>query len=116
MTEHLAEMTRSRAEPRRGGPVLALLAQDRVEDVGLPKVRRDPNPGNGDEADPGILEPGDLLRQDLPELLPHPVGPGAVSHPGRGGSSDDRTARPPAVVRRTAGPRASPCGGGSHGS
>src|SRR5919109_1784703 len=61
---------RTRGPERCPGPsVLLLLAQDRVEDARLAEIGRDPHSGHGNEAEPGILQPRDLLGEDLPELF-----------------------------------------------
>src|SRR5438445_8950886 len=60
---------RGRAQRCPGRLVIASFAQHRVEHAGLAQVGRHTNTGHGDEAEARVLQPLDLLRQDLAQLL-----------------------------------------------
>src|SRR5918996_167179 len=84
--ENGPQVLRRRAEPGPGRHAVGVLAEHGVEDDGSPEVRPDLHSGDGHEAPPGVLQLGDLLGQDLPELLGDPLGAETLSHPDRGGS------------------------------
>src|SRR6266571_4955002 len=103
---------RTRRPQRRPRPLpRGLVAQDRVEHPGLAQVRGHPHTGHRDEADPGVLQPADLLGQDLPQLLGHPLQP-LTHRRDSAGSARSRSAPPVRTGRRTWPPRAGPCGPG----
>src|SRR5919198_2720899 len=106
------EMRPGRLQAGPRPPVIPVLSENRVEDRGPAQVRRDLDPGDGDEPDPGVLQPGNLLGQDLPEFLGYSLRSNASGHrsallyppslPAREGTGPRSGSRPQPTARRAA--------------
>jgi hypothetical protein len=71
---------------QRGGGVGArrVVAEHRVEHVGVLEVTGDAHVGHGDEPEPRVLDPGvEHLRDDLLDALAELAGAGCVRHQGQ---------------------------------
>src|SRR5437879_550360 len=69
-----------RCKRRAGARPRLLVPVARVEDPRAAQVPRHLDAGHGDEADPGILQPLDLLGEDLAELLADALGASSLRH------------------------------------
>src|SRR5581483_10633838 len=108
--DDLAEVRTGRAQAGARGGALAVVAERRVEDACPPEVGRHGDVGDRDEPDPWVLQPGDLLGEDLAEFLRHSARTARVGHispPGSAATARSRSPRPATSARRTAPPRAS---------
>jgi hypothetical protein len=63
-----------------GGRLLGHVAEDRVEDAGLAEVAGDPGVGDGDHAEPGVLDLTYQRSHQFPYALRMPTRLGWVRH------------------------------------
>ena len=83
-TELAAQMRRAPSgAPRACRALRPIVPEHRVVDPRDPQVGRDLHAGHRDEPDARVLQPRDLLGEDLAELLADALGPRSLRHAGQ---------------------------------
>ena len=80
LPEHSPQVGAGGLEAGPRPAVVLVLAEHRVVDGRATQVGRDLDPRDRDEPDPRVLQPRDLLGEDLTELLGHAFGSPSPAH------------------------------------